>query len=90
MTAREQRRNATMQLTISTSFGFCRQIQQYIKGLSFPSKFLVLNELVEHKRIHLGPDSSMACTSNEESLVRSEYRSDDERSYDLYLLDSTL
>lgn len=62
----------------------------YIKGLSFPSKFLVLNELVEHKRIHLGPDSSMACTSNEESLVRSEYRSDDERSYDLYLLDSTL
>lgn len=32
----------------------------------------------------------MACTSSEESLVRSEHCSDDERPYDLHLDDSTL
>lgn len=40
--------------------------------------------------IHLGPESSIAWTSNEESSVRSEYLSDAENSWGLHLVDSTL
>lgn len=38
---------------------------------------------------HLGPESSMACASREESSVRSEYRSE-ENSLTLYLFASVL
>lgn len=39
---------------------------------------------------HLGPDSSIAWTSNEESSVRSEYLSEEENSLALHRVDSAL
>lgn len=52
--------------------------------------FFVLKKKEKLYNHHLGPESSMACASREESSVRSEYRSDEENSLTLYLFASAL
>ena len=59
-------------------------IQQTFKSLIYENFLIILNSSRTDKErrrdFHLGPESSMAWTNKDESSVRSEYLSDEEKS----------